>query len=304
VFALEEAKALARAADCIAAMSLDAIRGSLVPFSAEIHELRPHPGQLKVAANIRMLFEGHDAIMASHEDCTKVQDPYSFRCIPQVHGASRDAINYAEHVLERELNSVTDNPLCFTDGTIASGGNFHAQPVALALDFLGLAVAELGSIAERRVEKLTNPAMSGLPAFLATNGGLESGFMIPHVVAAALVSENKILCHPASSDSIPTSADKEDHVSMGPIAARKAREIARNVSYVLAIELIAAVRGLDLLAPLSPAPALAAAQAALRKHSKKIEGDRSMHHDIEGVAAWILSGGLIAALREHGIIID
>ena len=299
-FAVEDAKTLARTADCSAALSLDATRGSLVPFTEAIHHIRPHPGQQQVAANMAMLFAGFDGILDSHKDCKKVQDPYSFRCIPQVHGASRDAITYVEEVITRELNSVTDNPLAFLDGTIISGGNFHGQPVAIALDFLAIAVAEFGSISERRIEKMTNPTMSGLPAFLAQNGGLESGFMIPQYVAAALVSENKVLCHPASVDSIPTSADKEDHVSMGPIAARKAREIALNVSHVLAIEMIAACRGLDVLAPLKAAPALETAYQALRKISPPVDKDRSLAGDITKVAAWILNGGLIEALQTKG----
>ena len=251
-FAIEEAKIVSRAADMVAALSLDAIRGTVTAFDERIHQVRPHPGQKKVAENFRLLFAAKDGIMESHEDCEKVQDPYSFRCIPQVHGAVRDTLDFVQGRVDVELNSITDNPLCFEDGSILSGGNFHGEPIALAMDYLGIAVSELGSISERRVEKLTNPSMSGLPPFVVKESGLNSGFMIPHVVAAALTSENKVLSHPASVDSIPTSADKEDHVSMGPISARKAREIINNVAHILAIELLASAQALDILQPLKP----------------------------------------------------
>ena len=236
--AVEESKILAKSADIILGLSLDAIRGTIQAFDKRIHDIRPQHGQSLVAGNIRKLFEDMGDIQESHKDCGKVQDPYSFRCAPQVHGASRDAIAYVSSKVDIELNSVTDNPLCFEGLDIMSGGNFHGQPMALAMDFLAIAMAEIGNISERRIEKLTNPNMSGLPAFVTKNSGLNSGFMIPHVVAAALVSENKVLCHPASVDSIPTSADKEDHVSMGPIAARKCREVNTNIANVLAIELL------------------------------------------------------------------
>jgi histidine ammonia-lyase len=299
-FAVEEAKTLAAAADIAAGLSLDAVRGTARAFDARIHAARPHAGQQRVAANVRALFAGSDGIMESHRDCDKVQDPYSFRCVPQVHGASRDAIAYGAAAVDVEIGSVTDNPLVF-DGEVLSGGNFHGQPIALAMDFLAIAVAELGSIAERRIEKITNPSLSGLPPFATRDSGLNSGFMIPHVVAAALVSESKVLCHPASVDSIPTSADKEDHVSMGPIAARKAREVIRNTSRILAIEFLAATQGLDLLAPLKPAPALAQVVAEIRRMAPVMETDRSLHKEIEAVARWALGGGAAGTVAAAGI---
>ena len=309
-FAVEEAQVLARTADIAAALSLEAIRGSVRAFDARIQSVRPHPGQSLVASNLRSLLAGEDQIMASHADCDRVQDPYSFRCVPQVHGASRDAIAYVLAVVSRELQSVTDNPLVFAAGeqataAIISGGNFHGQPVALAMDFLAIAVAELGSIAERRVEKITNPHLSGgLPPFATRDSGLNSGFMIPHVVTAALASENKVLCHPASVDSIPTSADKEDHVSMGPIAARKARMVAANVARILAIELLAASQGIALLAPLEPAPALRQAIAAIRDRAPVLERDRSLHREIELVARFVRQDGLALQLAAQGYAVQ
>lgn len=291
-FAVVEAKNIAYAADAIAAMSLDAIRGTLSAFDDRIHAVRHQVGQREVAKNFLKFFEGDDQIRNSHVDCGKVQDPYSFRCIPQVHGASRDAIDYAERVVQGDLNSVTDNPLAFDEKTFISGGNFHGQPVALVMDFLGIAVAEFGSISERRTEKLTNPSLSGLPAFITKNSGLNSGFMIPHVVSAALVSENKILAHPASVDSIPTSADKEDHVSMGPIAARKCREINKNVAFALSIELLSACQGIDILAPLKPAPTLCKIYDKVREISPYMEEDRSLAKDMDILAKWILANGI------------
>ena len=292
-FVMTEAKNLARAADGIAALSLDATRGTLAAMDERIHQIRHQVGQRKVAAFIRTMFAGEDQIVDSHKDCSRVQDPYSFRCIPQVHGATWDTLAHVETILERELNSVTDNPLVFEDGVTLSGGNFHGQPVALVMDFLCIAMAELGSISERRTDKLTNPHMNGgLPAFLARDSGLQSGFMIPQVVAAALVSENKILCHPASVDSVPTSADKEDHVSMGPIAARKARQVLDNIARILAIESLAAAQGIDLLAPLKPSPALQTVHKAIRTKSAPITGDRSLSKDFESVASWLIKGGL------------
>lgn len=303
-FAVTEARTLTKAADVAAALSLDAIRGTLRAFDARVHEVRPQVGQRTVAANVRGLYAGDDAVMNSHDNCGKVQDPYSFRCVPQVHGASRDALAYVAQVVEIDLNSVTDNPLVFADGDIVSGGNFHGQPLAIAMDFLAIAIAELGSIAERRIEKITNPALSGLPPFATKDSGLNSGFMIPHVVAAALVSENKVLCHPASVDSIPTSADKEDHVSMGPIAARKAREIIKNVSRILSIEFLAAAQGLDLLAPLRPGRTLAAVQDAVRGIAPRMDVDRSLHKEIEALAVWILDDGAARTVGRAGFTLQ
>jgi histidine ammonia-lyase len=298
-FACVEAEQLMMAADVISAMSLDAIKGTLRAFDPRIHEVRKQPGQSVVASNIRLLLSGQDAIMASHENCGKVQDPYSFRCIPQVHGAARGALQHVRSVIEHDLGSVTDNPLVFDangEADVISGGNFHGEPLALAMDYLALAAAEIASISERRIEKLTNPTQSGLPPFVTRDSGLNSGFMIPHVVAAALVSENKVLCHPASVDSIPTSADKEDHVSMGPIAARKARQVIEHSFEVLAIEALASAQGIDLHAPLQPAPALQRLHAALRKISPVMDTDRSLHRDIEQVKQWLAAGGAVSAV--------
>jgi len=301
--AVVEARALLAAADAMLCLSLDAVRGTIKAFDQRIHELRPHPGQIEVATNIRNLFHEPDGILESHKDCSKVQDPYSFRCGPQVHGAARDTTSFVEMTINRELNSVTDNPLCFSDGSILSGGNFHGEPVAMVMDYLAIAMAEIGSISERRTEKITNPVMSGLPPFVARDSGLSSGFMIPHVVAAALASENKIYCHPASVDSIPTSADKEDHVSMGPIAAIKARRVIRNSAKILAIEALASCQGLDLLKPLQPNKAIGGIYAAIRKLSPSVDQDRSLSQDIEKVADWILADGVRSCLRDAGFIL-
>ena len=240
-----EAERLAKMADIIGAMSLEAQLGSQKAFLPQVHQVRPHPGQKASAANLIRLL-AHSELMESHKDCPMVQDAYSLRCMPQVHGASRQAFAHAREVLSIEINSATDNPLVFSDQVI-SGGNFHGQPLALVLDYVGIALAELANISERRTERLVNPALSnGLPAFLTRNGGLNSGYMIAQYTAAALVSENKVLAHPASVDSIPTSANQEDHVSMGTISARKARTIMQNLRRVLAIELLCAAQGLDL----------------------------------------------------------
>ena len=300
-FACVDALNLFRSADVVAALSLDAIRGTLRAFDPRIHSVRRQPAQAAVAENFRKLFSGHDAIMDSHANCGKVQDPYSFRCIPQVHGAGRGALDHVRTVIEGDLNSVTDNPLVFLAGAeggapeVISGGNFHGEPLALALDYLAMAVAEFGSISERRIEKLTNPTQSGLPPFVTADSGLNSGFMIPHVVAAALVSENKILCHPASVDSIPTSAEKEDHVSMGPISARKARQVIDNAMHVIAIEALTATQGIDLLAPLEPSPALQKVRVEIRRLSPTVDADRSMHQDILKVTEWLFHGKAVTA---------
>ncbi len=292
-YALTSAWHLAKTADMIAALSLDAMRGSISPFDARIHAIRPHPGQIAVGENFLKLFNCDDAILASHKDCTKVQDAYSFRCIPQVHGAVRGALLHIKSIFDCELNSCTDNPLVFENGDVISGGNFHGEPLAMGLDYLGIAVSELASISERRIEKMTNPAFSDLPAFLVKSSGLNSGFMIPHVTAAALASENKVLAHPASVDSIPTSADKEDHVSMGPIAARKALKIINNTAHVLAVELICAAQGIDLLSPLKPGKYLASLYDHVRKTVPSIDDDRPLYKEISLVSTWIKSGELL-----------
>lgn len=295
-FALHQANVLAQTADVLAALSLEAIKGTKAAFDPRIHEARDQSGQRASAANFWNLLSGDDEIMASHANCGRVQEPYSFRCAPQVHGATRDVIDFVAKRIDGDLNSVTDNPLVFEDGSVISGGNFHGQPLAMAMDFLGIAISELGSISERRIEKLTNPAMSGLPAFVVKDVGLNSGFMIPHVVAAALASENKVLSHPASVDSIPTSADKEDHVSMGPIAARKALKICSHVADILAIEALTASQGVDLHAPLKPSLPLTKIHDRIRRLSPAVGIDRSLHKDIIKVSSWIKDGGALEAV--------
>lgn len=288
---------LARLADVGCAMTLEAYRGTDVAFDERIHALRGHPGQLTSAANLRRLLAGSQ-ILPSHKDCERVQDNYCLRCAPQVHGASLDALGHVEAVLIREANAVTDNPLVFEDGAVLSGGNFHAQPVAIAADLLKIAVAELASISERRVELLVNPDLSGLPAFLARNGGLHSGLMIAQVTAAALVSENKVLAHPASVDSIPTSAGKEDHVSMATHGARQARAIVDNVAWVLSIELMTAFHALGLRDDgLRAGRGVEAARHLLGTVLAPLEGDRVLSPDMEAVGALVTSGRLLAAVE-------
>lgn len=292
-------------ADVIGAMSLDALLGTPRAFDPRIAAVRPHPGQALSAQNLRALL-AESGLVSSHKDCKRVQDAYSLRCMPQVHGATRDALHYAQHVLCIEMASATDNPLVFAGDDaglvppeILSGGNFHGQPVALALDFAGIATAELASISERRIEQLLNPhTSSGLPAFLTQHSGLHSGFMMAHVTAAALTSDNKILAHPASVDSIPTSAGREDHVSMGVHAADKLARIVDNVRNVLAIELLCAAQGLSLRAPLQTSPALAAALATLRARVPALDEDRPLYLDIQAARALLEDGSLRAAV-EH-----
>jgi histidine ammonia-lyase len=296
--AIEQAKTLVESADVAVALSLDAFRGTMRAFDERIHTARNQEGQKVSASRIRSYFETPGEIQSSHSACGKVQDPYSFRCAAQVHGASLDAIQFVTTIIDREINAVTDNPLVFDDGEVLSGGNFHGQPVAMALDFLCIAVSELGSISERRIEKLTNPVMSGLPAFLVKNSGLNSGYMIHHVTAAALVSENKIYCHPAVVDSIPTSADKEDHVSMGPISARKALHVCQNVSHILALEMAAAAQGIDLLAPLKPGPILSKVYKRVREIVPYMENDRYLAEEIAKLSDWLMQGGACTAIAE------
>ena len=243
--------------------------------------MRPHPGQALAADNMDRII--HDSeIVSSHKDCYRVQDAYTLRCSPQVHGASRDAIHYARTVVETEMNSSTNNPLIFPEsGEFLLGGNFHGQPVSLAMDFLAIAVSELANISERRIERLVNPKLSGLPAFLTSDEGLNSGFMIAQYTAAALVSENKTLSHPASVDSIPTSANKEDHVSMGTIAACKCREVIKNSEYVIAIELLCAAQALDMFTNMKPGEGTLAAYQAIRETISHLDEDRVISNDIE-----------------------
>jgi histidine ammonia-lyase len=298
--ALREAEDAARLADVVGALSLEALKGTPRAFDARIQAVRPHPGQATSAGNLRRLLEG-SGIVESHRDCGKVQDAYSLRCMPQVHGATRDALAYARAVLEREIVSATDNPLVFSSADeMISGGNFHGQPVALALDFAGIAVAELANISERRIEQLVNPHLSsGLPAFLSEDSGLNSGYMMAQVSAAALVSENKILAHPASVDSIPSSAGREDHVSMGVHSADKLQRIVDNVRNVLAIELLCASQGVDLRAPHRPNRALAAAHETVRARVPHLGTDRPVYTDVAKVRALLDDGSLVAAVRAH-----
>jgi histidine ammonia-lyase len=298
--AVLDAERLCRAADVIGALSLEGKRGTAVAFDARIQAVRGHPGQILVAENLRRLV-ADSSIAESHKDCGTVQDPYSFRCMPQVHGASRDVLAFVRRTLEIELNAGTDNPLVFAedgDGdAMLSGGNFHGQPLAFALDFLAMAVAELANISDRRVEQLIDPALSGLPAFLVKDSGLNSGFMMAQVTAASLVNESRILCTPASVDSIPTSANQEDHVSMGMTSARKAAEVVRNTSWCLAIELLAAAQAVDLVG-LTPGRGTAAAHRALRAIVPMLEQDRVMHDDIEAARALVASGSLAQAVEQ------
>ncbi|MBM3980405.1 MAG: histidine ammonia-lyase [Planctomycetes bacterium] len=279
---LERCSRLVDHFDLAAAMSLEALQGSLSPFDARVHALRPHPGHGAVAANVRRLLDASE-ILESHRNCGKVQDPYCLRCVPQVHGASRDALAYAAGVLETEINGVTDNPLVMDNGDIVSGGNFHGQPLALALDFAAIALAEYASIAERRIYLLLE-GHDGLPKLLMRETGLNSGFMIPQYTAAALVSENKVLCHPASVDSIPTSLGQEDHVSMGSVSAVKLLMVLRNVETVLAIELLTAAQALDYRAPLRPGRGVEAAHRAIRAVTKHREADYLFQDDLRRIA--------------------
>ena len=297
VHALLRIADLLKVADLTAAMSLEATRGSATPFDARIHAARPHAGQIETAANVRQLLAGSE-ILPSHLNCGKVQDPYSLRCVPQVHGAVRDAVRSARAVVEIEINSATDNPLVFPNGDVVSGGNFHGEPLAFALDFLAIATAELASISERRLYLLLLGDQVGekkLPKLLMSDTGLNSGFMLPQYAAAALVSENKILAHPASVDSIPSSLGQEDHVSMGAIAATKLLEVVANTETVLAIELMSAAQALDFIHPLKAGRGIEAAHAEVRRQLAFAEADRLFHHDIQTSLDLVRGGTLIAA---------
>ena len=315
--ALLAAETLVDSADVIGAMTLDALRGTDVAFDDRIHRARPHPGQIQSAANLRKMLQGSE-IRESHRECGRVQDAYSLRCIPQVHGAVRDTLAHCREVFETEANSAVDNPLVFTisdhGGTevlarrepssatdhadVISGGNFHGEPIAFALDFLGIALSALAGISERRIERLVNPALNeGLPPFLAKEAGLNSGFMMPQVTAAALVSENKVLAHPASVDSITTSGNKEDYVSMGMTAALKLRRIVENARSVLAIEAIAAAQALEVIVPLKTSPRAQKAHQAIRSVCPVMNKDRAMYQDFARVAELIQSGKVADALR-------
>jgi histidine ammonia-lyase len=294
---LDDSQRLLKAADICAAMTVDATKGTATAFRPEIQAVRPHPGQRESARNLMALL-ADDAIRLAHSSCGKVQDPYSLRCAPQVHGAARNAWRHVAEVLLCEANSSTDNPLVFAESDeILSGGNFHGEPVAMVLDYLAIAMAEIANISERRIEKLVNPHMSGLPPFLAPDSGLNSGFMIPHVVAAALVSENKVLSHPASVDSLPTSAEKEDHVSMGMGAALKLQQIISNTAHVLAIEALAAAQGLEFHKPFEGGGGVRAAHAEVRRCSPAMNVDRALAPDIEALQQSLLKGTFIAAVE-------
>jgi histidine ammonia-lyase len=298
------AETLVDTADVIGAMACDALKGTDAAFDERIHRARPHAGQITSAANLRKLLEG-SAIRESHRDCGRVQDAYSLRCMPQVHGAVRDTLAHCRAVFETETNSAVDNPLVFRDpksqddtADVISGGNFHGEPVAFALDFLGIALSALAGISERRLERMVNPALSeGLAPFLAPGAGLNSGFMMPQVTAAALVSENKVLAHPASVDSITTSGNKEDYVSMGMGAAIKLKKIVENTRTTLAIEAMAAAQAIDLLAPLKTSKRLQQAHAAIRSVSAKLEKDRVMYQDFAKIGEVIASGKVAVVLR-------
>lgn len=298
--ALYDSLALLKASDIIAALTMESLNGIIDAFDPRLHAARNHEGQIAAAANIRRLTEGSRLISRQGEQ--RVQDSYSLRCVPQIHGASRLALGYVRSVIEAEINAVTDNPLVFEDMVI-SGGNFHGQPVAIAADTLGIAAAELANISERRTAKLIDPALNhGLPAFLVKNGGLNCGFMVPQYAAAALVSENKILAHPASVDSIPTSAGQEDHVSMGTIAARKAADIVRNATAVLGIEWLAAAQAVDLRTgenPVSLGKGSAAAYGLLREIIKPLEDDRAFYLEQKKAADLIASGALVKAVEKE-----
>ena len=290
---------LAATADIAAAMSLEALQGSLVPFDERIQQVRPHPGQAMAAANVRALLRDSE-IMESHRECGKVQDPYCLRCVPQVHGACRDALGYARSVTDIEINSATDNPLVFEDGRILSGGNFHGQPLAFALDFAAIALAEFGGISERRTYLLLE-GHDGLPPLLMKETGLNSGFMIPQYTAAALVSENKVLAHPASVDSIPTCLGQEDHVSMGSVAALKLWSVFGNIERILAIELLTAAQALDYRQPLQPGVGVRSAHRRIRERVRHREADQTFQNDLAQVTEMVRTGELPHWLATQGI---
>ncbi|MBC7844140.1 MAG: histidine ammonia-lyase [Gemmatimonadaceae bacterium] len=292
-----DAQRLATMADIAGAMSLEALKGTAAAFDARVTTVRAHPGAAASASNLRRLADD-SPIHASHLDCAKLQDAYSLRCMPQVHGASRDALAHVHDVITRECNAVTDNPLVFAEtDDVISAGNFHGQPIALVMDYAKIAIAELANISERRVEHMLDPAVSGLPAFLSRQGGLNSGLMISQYTAASLVSENKVLAHPASVDSIPTSANQEDHVSMGTTSARQCAMILENATWVLAIELLNAAEALDFHQPLHPGPGVGAARDAVRTVVAPLESDRMLTPDLEAVRALMLSGVLRARVE-------
>lgn len=295
---LFDAARLMKEADIAAGMSLEALRGTRTAYDERIAMIRPHPGQLATSRNLLRL-TADSRIMESHENCGKVQDAYSLRCVPQVHGASKDAVRRCLETISVEMNSATDNPLIFPDtGEVISGGNFHGQPIALAMDYLKTALAEIGSISERRINRMLDAHLSELPPFLTAYPGVDSGLMITQYTAAALVSENKVLAHPACVDSIPTSANQEDHVSMGTIAARQAREILENVRHVIAIEMLVAAQGLDFLQPLEPGAGVRAAHQAIRAEVPHLEEDRVPAEDITRVCRLLQENRILSEVEK------
>lgn len=288
---------LLKISDIAAALTLEALRGIKDAFDIRTHKVRPHKGQLKTAENILKLTEGSTFMTTQGE--LRVQDAYSLRCIPQVHGASKDAISYVKEKVLIEMNSVTDNPTILEDGDVISGGNFHGQPMALSFDFLGIALAELANISERRLERLINNQLNDLPSFLIENGGLNSGFMITQYAAASLVSENKVLAHPASVDSIPSSGNQEDHVSMGTIAARKSREILENVKRVIATEIMAACQAIDFRKGLTLGKGTKAAYDLIRENVDFIKEDKIMYKDLDKITELITSEELLKRVEKN-----
>ena len=296
--AVYDALRLSKMADIAAAMSLEVLMGTNVEFDPRIHQVKPHPGQMAAADNMRRITQNSE-IISSHKDCSRIQDAYTLRCSPQVHGASKDAIEYARKVVETEMNASTNNPLIFPESEeFLLGGNFHGQHIALAMDFLSMAVSELANIAERRIERLVNPQLSGLPAFLVRDGGINSGFMIAQYTAAALVSENKVLSHPACVDSIPTSANKEDHVSMGTISARKCRDVVKNTEHVIAIELLCGAQAMDLFTNMKPGEGTRIAYKIIRDAVQPLEKDRVLSKDIETIVKLLRNGRILKGVEE------
>ena len=297
--AIVHAEKIMKLADISAAMTCDGVKGSQRAYDPRIQKLKPHPGQIAVANNLISLLKGSE-IMTSHDDCGKVQDPYSLRCVPQVHGACRQTLEHIKVVFERELNAVTDNPLLFIEeDDVISGGNFHGEALALAMDYLAMGVAEICNISERRVEKMMNPTFSELPAFLTGKSGLNSGLMIAHVTSAALVSENKYLCHPASVDSVPTSTDKEDHVSMGVTSGRKLLEVVENAYDCLSIEILCNTQALEFQKPLKTSKPIQAAYDVVRRHVQPITEDRVFHHDMVAIKKLLKTDELLIEVQKH-----
>ena len=292
------AQTLSKTADAITALTIEALFGSQTPFDERLAALKGNPGHHRTAANVRACLR-ESRVLESHADCDRVQDPYSLRCVPQVHGAFKDALAHVGEILGNEMNSVTDNPILFPDtGEIVSAGQFHGQPLSMVFDYLGLSLSTLGNISERRTEQLVNPDLSKLPGFLAAKPGLHSGMMIAQVAAASLASENKIWSHPASVDTIPTSANQEDHVSMGTTAARKARAIVSNVERILAIEFLCAGQAREFHPELRPGKGALAAHELLRAHVPPLDADRYLYDDLERAQELIRSGALLAAVED------